>query len=108
MGRWIRGDLDRFNLREYSVHILKDGPSATAPPPTYATTWSRYLRQLFVKNKFYAFGEVAPRRYFMMLDTKVLAGRDWRCYGEGDAIGRDVCVAFFEPLEAHADPEDIA
>ena len=64
-----------------------------AAPAAHVRAWSTFVRELFVAGRFYAFA-TWPRVLFHVVLNKVRAGRPERF--EGDAMGRDLVVTFFE------------
>ena len=87
----------RFNLRSEDHGPLEAPPQPAAPrqDTSFGARWRNYIRTILRRGHWYAFAS-CPSVYFYVSENKVVAGRGSR--GEGEAVGRNLAVAFFEPL----------
>ena len=91
---------ERFNLRGLDVDIVR-AVAAAAPDEgvthNATTAWASYVRFLFVPHKMYRFTKLAEMRFMLVVENKSFAGRD--APKADSAIGRPLCVVWFEPAE---------
>ena len=88
---------DRFNLGPEDFNLVVQRHSALTEnlKDPYALTWRTYCRAVLGRGRFYKVGSVI----FYINENKVLAGREQR--GEGEAVGRNLVITFFEDLPDH-------
>ena len=92
---------NRFNLRPESYRLLEGQedppqPEASGASATIHINWRNYCRIVMRRGFFYHF-PAFPEVYFYVSENKILAGREDR--GEGEAVGRNMVLTFFEPMD---------
>lgn len=89
---------ERFNLGAEDFNLLvqkHSAPTENLRDP-YAATWRTYCRSVLVRGYFF---KVGPSVIFYINENKILAGGDRK--GEGEAVGRNLVLTFFEDLPGH-------
>lgn len=91
---------ERFNLRSSDHQLLEGAAAAPAPPEpqdqSFAARWRNYIRNILRRGSWFSFSS-CPSVFFYVSENKIVAGRRSRM--EGEALGRNLAVVFFEPLE---------
>lgn len=90
---------ERFNLRSEDHGLLEGADAPQAPPEpqdtSFAARWRNYLRNVLRRGSWFSFSS-CPSVFFYVAENKIVAGR--RARMEGEAVGRNLAVVFFEPL----------